>query len=87
MPSTASSLCSSSRVGGVDDVQQQVGVGQLFERGAEGGDQVLRQVGDEADGVGDHHLALAREAQAAAGRVEGHEELVRGLDRRCRSGR
>ena len=64
------------RVGGVDDVQEQVGVVQLLERGAEGGDQILRQVADEADGVGDDDLALLGEAQAAAGGVERGEELV-----------
>ena len=41
-------------VRGVDDVQQQVGLGGLGERRAERGDQVVRQVADEADGVGEH---------------------------------
>ena len=46
------------RVGGVDDVQQEIGVGRLLEGGAEGGEQVLRQIADEPDGVGDDDLAL-----------------------------
>ncbi len=62
----------------VDDVEQQVGVGGLLERRAEGGEQVLRQLADEADGVGDHHLALLGEAQAARARVERGEQLVLG---------
>ena len=36
----------------VDDVQQQVGVGDLLQRRAEGLDQLVRQRPDEADGVG-----------------------------------
>src|SRR5690606_31752116 len=35
------------RAGGIDDVQQEVGVDGFFERGAERGDQVGRQVADE----------------------------------------
>ena len=61
---------------GVDDVEEQRRVGQLLEGGAEGGDQIGRQVADEPDGVGDDDLALAREAQAARGGVEGREHLV-----------
>ena len=34
----------------------------LFQRGAEGGDQRGRQIGDEADGVGQHGLGAARQA-------------------------
>src|SRR5665213_2389082 len=37
---------------GVDDLQQQVGVGRLAERRAKRGDEIVRQVADEADGVG-----------------------------------
>src|SRR6185312_10584813 len=69
-----------ARIGGVHDVEEEVGVRQLFQGGAEGGDEVRRQVGDEAHRVGDDHLALAGEAQTPAGGVERHEELVRRLD-------
>jgi hypothetical protein len=65
------------RVGGVDDVQQEVGVAELLERRAERGDEVLRQVADEADGVGDDHLALGGEPQPPAGGVERREQHVR----------
>ena len=61
---------------GVDDVQQQRRVGELLERGAEGGDEVRGEVADEPDGVGDDDLALAREAQPARRGVEGREHLV-----------
>ena len=66
------------RVGGVHDVEQQVGVGELLERRAERVHEVRRQVADEAHRVGDDHLAVAREAQPAARRIERREELVLG---------
>ena len=47
----------------VDDVEEQVGVGRLLEGRAEGGEEILRQVADEADRVGDDDLALAVPAQ------------------------
>ena len=40
-------------VGGVDDVEQQVGIAELLERGAERGDQIRREIRDEADRVRD----------------------------------
>ena len=40
------------RVGAVDHVHQQIGLGRLLQRGGERLDQVVRQVADEADGVG-----------------------------------
>ncbi len=40
------------RAGGIDHVQQQVGVGGFLQRGLEGVDQLVRQVADEAHGVG-----------------------------------
>ncbi len=72
-------MCSSrGRVSGVDDVQEQVGVLRLLERRAERGEEILRQVADEADRVGDDDLALAREAEAPRAGVERREELVLG---------
>ena len=52
---STAAICS-SRTGDerVDHVQQQVGVHRLLERRAERGDQVVRQVADEADRVGEH---------------------------------
>ena len=44
-------------VGAVDDVQDQVGVGDLLQRRAERLDQLVRQVPDEADGVGERVVA------------------------------
>jgi hypothetical protein len=40
--------------------------------------ELLGQIADEADGVGDDHLALLGEAQPAADRIERGEQLVLG---------
>ena len=61
---------------GVDDVEQQVGLAGLFERGLERGDQRVRQVADEADRVGEQDLAAAPEPPLAGAGVERGEELV-----------
>jgi hypothetical protein len=60
----------------VDDVQQQVGVGDLLEGRAEGLDKLVGSCPDEADGVGEGVLAAVGGLGAAHGRVEGGEELV-----------
>ncbi len=62
---------------GVDHVHDQIGFGRLFERGAEGRHQRVRQPVDEADRVGDQHLALVGQAHAAHQRIERDEEGVR----------
>ncbi|MNE05669.1 hypothetical protein D3C80_982390 [compost metagenome] len=61
---------------GVDHVQQQVGIARLLERGAERLDQLVRQVTDEADGIGEDHRTDVVELQTAQGRIEGGEQLV-----------
>src|SRR5439155_13478059 len=43
-------------VGRVDDVQQEVGLFELFQSGAEGRDEIARQITDESHRVGDYHL-------------------------------
>ena len=72
---------------GVDDVEQQVGLAGLFERGLERGDQVVRQVADEADRVGEQHVPAAPELPAPGAGVERGEELVLDVARPRRSGR
>ena len=65
-------------VGGVDDLDQHVGPVDLLERRPEGVDELVRQLVDEAHGVGhDRGLAVA-ELDLAAGRVERGEQLVLG---------
>lgn len=63
-------------VGGVDDVQKQVGVREFFKGCAKRIDERFRQSADEPDRVGQDDLPLARKAQTAARWVEGREELV-----------
>ena len=54
-------------IGGVDDVQQQIGLHDFLERGAEGRDQAVRQAIDEADRVRQQDLrAVGAAAPGAA---------------------
>ena len=64
--STSPMRSSRVRIGGVDHVQQQVGLARLRERRAEGRDQLVRQVADEADGVGQRPAAPAAGIDAGA---------------------
>ena len=60
----------------VDDVQQQVGLGDLLERGAERLDELVRQRAHEADGVDERVEATVGRLGPAHGGVEGREQLV-----------
>ncbi len=54
-------ICSSRRGSlGIDHVQQQRRVARLGERRLEGGHQLVRQLADESDGVGDDDRRAAR---------------------------
>ena len=78
-PSTSRTarICSRSwACAGVDDVQQQVGLAHLVERGLERLDEPVRQLVDEADGVGERDLAALGQLEAARRRVERGEQLV-----------
>ena len=70
---------SRSGADGIDDMQHQVGVGGLLQRGAEGGDERVRQPIDEADGVGHEQLAAVGQADLPDQRIERHEQRVGGL--------
>ena len=70
----------------VDHVQDQVGEHRLLERRLEGLDQLVGQLLDEADRVGEQVVA-AGELEAAGGRVEGVEEPVPHSRPRPRSAR
>jgi hypothetical protein len=63
-------------LGGVDQVDDQVGSGDLLQRRLERLDQVVGQLGDEPDGVGEGGRPPARQLEAPGGRVEGREQLV-----------
>ena len=68
------------RIGRVDDVEQDVGIVELFERRFEGGDEIFWEVADEADGIGEDDFFELWEAQTAARRVERGKELIFGID-------
>ena len=63
----------------VADVENDIGLQHLFQRGAKRGDELRRQVGDESDGVRQHRLAAMRQAQRAQGRIERRKQHVGGL--------
>ena len=67
------------RIGRVDDLDQDVGPVDLFEGRPEGVDQLVRQLVDEADGVGDDRRLAVAELDLAPGRIERGEQLVLGL--------
>ena len=56
-------------------MHDQVGAERLLERGREGLDQLVRQLADEADRVGEQVLA-AGDLERARGRVERVEEAL-----------
>ena len=73
-------------------MQQEVGFFELFQSGAEGRDEIARQIADESHRVGDHHLVsglasfsvsvrrgpVPPEAQPARGGIErGEEDVLR----------
>ena len=62
------------RVGAVDDVDEKIRVFQLLERGAEGLDQMVRQLGDEADRVRQQRLTGVGDRQLPRGGVERVEQ-------------
>ncbi len=64
------------RVGTVHHVEDQVGVADLLHGGAERLDEVVRQVPDETDGVGEGVDPAAGRLRPAHGRVQGGEQGV-----------
>ena len=64
--------------GDVADMQDDVGLLHLLQGGAEGLDQLVRQVGDEAHGVGHDGGPPVRQLQHPKRRVEGGEQHVLG---------
>ncbi len=64
----------------VDDVEEEVGVGEFFQGGSEGGDEDGGEFLDEADGVSQEDLAEGVDVPASGDGVEGGEQLVGGED-------
>ena len=63
----------------VEDVQKQIGVDGLFEGGAEAGDEVVRQIADEAYGVAEEDFYAAVYFPVSGFGVEGGEEFIVGV--------
>ena len=61
-------------------MDEQIAVVDLFERGAKSRQQIGRQITNETDRVVDDNFLLARQAQAARGRVERGEHPLLGVD-------
>ncbi len=66
--------------GGVDDVDEEVCEGGFLKCGHEGFDEAVGEVADEAHGVGEQHILIVGEGEAACGGVECGEEFVFGVD-------
>jgi hypothetical protein len=64
------------RMAGVEHVQEQIGLAHLLEGGAEGGDEVVWQLADEADRIGEQRVPVVAERDLARQRIEGGEEPV-----------
>jgi hypothetical protein len=62
--------------GGVDHVDEQVGLADDLERRAERLDELVGQLAHEADGVGEQHGLATGQVEAPDARVEGGEEPV-----------
>ena len=73
--------------GRIDDVQDEIGLGDLFERRAKRRDQRVRQPIDEADRVGHQQLAAVGQPHLPHERIERDEQRVRRLGVRRASAR
>ena len=69
-------LLSGFGVGYVAYMHNKVGLAHLFQCGAEGGDEIMRQVGNESDRVGKNDAAARWQHQAAHGRIESGKNLI-----------
>src|SRR5262249_21781975 len=68
------------RMARVDHVQDEIGGHRFLPRRAEGGGQIVRRLGNEADRVDAHRLRRHIEGDALGLGVEGGEEFVHRLD-------
>ena len=78
-------MCSSQRsIAGVRDMEEKVGLPHVEERRLEALDEVVRELPDESDGVGEEERLSAGGLDAARRRIEGREEAVALEDRASR---
>src|SRR6202022_2544694 len=67
---------SHGRMAGVEDVEDEVGFGDLLKSGAEGGDELWRELLDESDGVGEQDTPPIGHDRGAGGWIKGGKDLV-----------
>ena len=67
----------------VNDMNQQVGILQFLQRGLECPHQMVGQLGDKSDGIGQQHFQRVGHLQAAGGGVQGIKQPVIGRDTRA----
>jgi len=70
-------------IGGVNDMQQQVRLARFRQRRFERCDEIMWQIADEADRVGEQHGPAGETVHAAQGRIERGEQLVGRVDTRA----
>ena len=63
-------------IGGIDEMEDQSGVAGFIEGGAEGGDEVVGELFDKADGIGDEDAWFGFGLHDTDGGIEGGEELI-----------
>src|SRR5689334_5453041 len=60
----------------VDHMQEEIGVARLIERRAKRRHEVVRQLANEADRIGEQHPAMLAQIDVARERVERREEAI-----------
>src|SRR5450755_1518247 len=61
---------------GIDDVDQQIGLGDLLQRGAEGGDQDRGEPLDKADGIGEQDFLPTPQPYSSRRGIERREQFI-----------
>ena len=67
-----------ARLGGVDDVQKQIGFVHFFQSGFEGFHEVVGELADEAYGIGQQAGLAIGKLQLAGGGIQGGKQLIVG---------
>ena len=79
------------RIGCIDHVQEQIRIARLGQSRTERGDEIMRQIADEADCICEHDRSAVEAVEATHCRIERREQLVghihRGPGQRIEQGR
>src|SRR4029079_3883960 len=59
-------------------MQDHIGLDDLLQRGAESGDELCREIGNETDRIGEHDLAAMRKRDRAHGGIECRKQQILG---------